>query len=328
MNKKAVVFEFAMIFAAVVIILSVLIILLPKTQISKDLKIGHIQSAQIKTYIEAEKALIYVEQSANLATQQALYDLASQGGINENTDCNTYLGYRSWTSNDKECYPKDPKSSLNKIIPSILNLFLNNHPEINFPNNNYHLIIKENNNLLEISGTATNDLTLPIQGILTTKKFEEQLEESFDDENCPEIQKQAYRNTNDYKNIYGKSEDEVKDQLINLNFQGKLVQVHEKAEKAFNCVIKELKSTNCQYNYQSIGTFNWRPNVNNPERLSLHSFGIAIDINPKQNPNNQGNCITDMPDCLIESFKKYGFQWGCDFSGSFKDAMHFEWRGI
>jgi hypothetical protein len=59
----------------------------------------------------------------------------------------------------------------------------------------------------------------------------------------------------------------------------------------------------------------------------LHSYGIAIDINPERNPQTgRGEIQTDIPQKIIDIFRKYGFIWGGEWVGE-RDAMHFEWYG-
>ncbi len=54
-------------------------------------------------------------------------------------------------------------------------------------------------------------------------------------------------------------------------------------------------------------------------RLSTHSWGIAIDLNPDTNPlGSQG----DMAPELVELFEEFGFTWGGRFSRP--DPMHFQ----
>jgi hypothetical protein len=54
--------------------------------------------------------------------------------------------------------------------------------------------------------------------------------------------------------------------------------------------------------------------------ISLHTWGIAIDINAAENPVNNGN-HQDMR--VVAIFKKWGFVWGGDWSSP-KDPMHFQ----
>ena len=92
--------------------------------------------------------------------------------------------------------------------------------------------------------------------------------------------------------------------------------------------------------------FNFRP-ASGMRRLSSHSTGMAIDINPLYNPlvkerggrtlfypSNAGAYIDrtkcfpykiEKGDLCYRLFKKYGFSWGGDWRSS-KDYQHFEKR--
>lgn len=88
--------------------------------------------------------------------------------------------------------------------------------------------------------------------------------------------------------------------------------------------------------------FNYR-RVAGSKRLSAHSFGRAVDINPRYNPFVGRNGQTVSPpssrkytarnkkfrykiqanDLCVRLFKKYGFRWGGDWR-TVKDYQHFE----
>lgn len=144
-------------------------------------------------------------------------------------------------------------------------------------------------------------------------------------------------------NTFGNSESEVKSQLVYITFLGKKIGVHQKARASFEAVNAEL--TRLNYKPQgTMGTFNWRENRNAPSQMSLHSFGIAIDFDPPNNPNypktcnkglcNKTNikcstkedcvCKTNIPKEVVDIFKKHGFRWGGNYKNNC-DAMHFEW---
>ena len=60
---------------------------------------------------------------------------------------------------------------------------------------------------------------------------------------------------------------------------------------------------------------------------STHSFGSAIDLNPKQNPVTTGSKrITDMPQDVVDMAKSQGLGWGGDWKSKF-DPMHFGAKG-
>ncbi len=92
--------------------------------------------------------------------------------------------------------------------------------------------------------------------------------------------------------------------------------------------------------------FNYRK-IANTNRLSKHSMGMAIDINPRMNPyitaygiapanskkykeRNKKKCKGKYKNCMIQKddkvyqiFQRYGFSWGGDWRNS-KDYQHFE----
>lgn len=91
--------------------------------------------------------------------------------------------------------------------------------------------------------------------------------------------------------------------------------------------------------------FNCRPVTDNPNALSQHSYGWAIDINPLQNPYVRGDGSVlrraakpyrdrslrrpgmVLPgDVVVRSFARIGWEWGGDWT-SIKDYMHFSLTG-
>ncbi|MBD8868063.1 M15 family metallopeptidase [Nocardioides donggukensis] len=58
-------------------------------------------------------------------------------------------------------------------------------------------------------------------------------------------------------------------------------------------------------------------------KLSLHSFGIALDLNT---PGNQRGTVGEMDRTVVSIFKSWGFAWGGDWN--YTDPMHFEMNAI
>jgi hypothetical protein len=63
--------------------------------------------------------------------------------------------------------------------------------------------------------------------------------------------------------------------------------------------------------------------IANTQQLSLHSFGIAFDINV---PGNQRGTVGEIDRDVVSIFKRWGFAWGGDWSWT--DPMHFEMNAI
>ena len=93
------------------------------------------------------------------------------------------------------------------------------------------------------------------------------------------------------------------------------------------------------YRVYSVGSYNCRK-IRGSDRWSIHSYGVALDINPDDNPHctrsiskrydpkrlcgpdGQVKLVTDMPASFIGLFTSRGFGWGGNWSSS-KDAMHY-----
>lgn len=72
------------------------------------------------------------------------------------------------------------------------------------------------------------------------------------------------------------------------------------------------------------GCYNFRP-VRGGTHLSLHSWGIAIDLNAASNPLGSTDRSKQPPE-LVAAFKRHGFWWGADYHNR-KDPMHFQRAG-
>ena len=67
------------------------------------------------------------------------------------------------------------------------------------------------------------------------------------------------------------------------------------------------------------GCFNIRQKRGTNDAMSLHSWGVAIDINAAW---NRFGAVPTMPKELVKCFKDVGFDWGGDWSHP--DGMHFQ----
>jgi|GEM_PF-575001 len=142
-----------------------------------------------------------------------------------------------------------------------------------------------------------------------------------------------------FKTLYGASPAEVQKNLTTVRVGGASVKFNrlhgaaaalEQVAKDLDAVVKakpELKLwiTNLG------GTFNWRK-IEGTERLSTHSYGIAIDLNVDKSKywrwEKPATLATfsrkEFPAEIIEAFEKRGFVWGGKWYHY--DTMHFEYR--
>lgn len=85
--------------------------------------------------------------------------------------------------------------------------------------------------------------------------------------------------------------------------------------------------------FQEIGgSFNWR-RISGTDRLSAHSFGIAVDFNTRlggywqwagQRAGQVGDYVNHYPEALVQAMERRGFIWGGKWHHY--DGMHFEYR--
>ncbi len=148
------------------------------------------------------------------------------------------------------------------------------------------------------------------------------------------------RNEAFFRKMYGNSAEEVRKNLVPVKWLpssvNKTIYVTNinGVNKALQAVSDELDTIPelRKYVERLGGTFNWRV-ISGTNRLSAHSFGIAIDINVKYSnywrwdmKYNGGKIIfhNKIPLKLVEIFEKHGFIWGGRWYHY--DTMHFEYR--
>jgi len=149
------------------------------------------------------------------------------------------------------------------------------------------------------------------------------------------------RNDELFKKMYGKTATEVQNNLTTIVWCPKLV--GQKLQiTTINDVDKHLLAVSAELDehpewkdyLKSAGTFNWRL-ISGTNRLSAHSFGIAIDLNVNYSNYWQWDCKctsenveltykNQIPQGIVDIFEKHGFIWGGKWYHY--DTMHFEYR--
>lgn len=96
--------------------------------------------------------------------------------------------------------------------------------------------------------------------------------------------------------------------------------VHKKAEPAFRTALQAIKDKGLASEIKDFQV--WAPrhkmwNVKRP--LSTHSWAIACDINPPENPVGR---VGKMHPDVVAAFEAAGFEWGGRWKS--RDDMHFQ----
>lgn len=75
------------------------------------------------------------------------------------------------------------------------------------------------------------------------------------------------------------------------------------------------------YRVRTLGCFAPRASRGNPRLFSLHSFGLAVDINADTNPM-RSPMVRDIPDEWVAEFEARGWTWGGRWTVA--DPMHLQ----
>jgi hypothetical protein len=132
------------------------------------------------------------------------------------------------------------------------------------------------------------------------------------------------------------------------------LETHLAARHLFEGFLTELQAGGYEVRHASGYSFrctgSWSCPSSDTSDLSLHAWGLAIDMNSDANPirtypsqNGQSACLTpietDLPEWAIRSAERWGLYWGgygwnsgCNVAGAdrtsvSRDAPHFEFRG-
>jgi peptidoglycan LD-endopeptidase CwlK len=160
------------------------------------------------------------------------------------------------------------------------------------------------------------------------------------------------RNEPFFKKMYGNTEAEVKAKLVTIYWMPRVFGFQYPLEvttvNGVNVVFESLSAaleewvTAHPYDIPFLdnpsGTFNWRT-IANTNRLSMHSFGMTIDLTPELTEYWQwdltqaGRPISEeqplfyhnrLPWGIVKIFEAHGFIWGGKWAHY--DTQHFEYR--
>jgi hypothetical protein len=137
--------------------------------------------------------------------------------------------------------------------------------------------------------------------------------------------------------VYGASPTAVQKALVVVRLRGVPFSVHQRIEEPLKRVSKRLDiaarakggPTLDRYFAHPGGTFNWRYIAGTSE-LSMHAWGIAIDIDPsyahywRNEPEAKRTWKNRIPQAIVDAFEAEGFIWGGRWYHY--DTMHFEYR--
>ena len=193
---------------------------------------------------------------------------------------------------------------------------------------------------------STNNKDLSYEEIIQNSSLENQMSMKYIkiDEDINYIPKKnedagRFRNEEFLKKIYGKNKQEIEKNLVKIKWleksQNKTLWVTKinGIDKKLEKISSELENLPKEFKKYIInpdGVYNFRK-ISGTNRLSTHSFAIAIDLNKEYSnywlwDKNGKNIVykNKIPLEIVKIFEKYGFIWGGRWYHY--DTMHFEYR--
>lgn len=149
------------------------------------------------------------------------------------------------------------------------------------------------------------------------------------------------RNDAFFRNLYFATKEAAARTLVRVGYQRGATRAAFKVTTR-NCVADQLQAALDEirvsgapmdvYFENTGGSFNWRP-IAGTDRLSAHSFGIAVDLNTElggywrwsgRPEGNAGAYANRYPPEIVQTMERFGFIWGGKWHHF--DGMHFEYR--
>lgn len=133
-----------------------------------------------------------------------------------------------------------------------------------------------------------------------------------------------------WANLLGDSREEIEPSLTKVEFLGRQFKVNRYVAPYLLEAGKRLADAGIQYHAETGGGYSFRRTWGRPaevdttvHELSLHSWGVAIDINPGQNPPHETGFTNISPE-MVRIMRECGWAWGGNWQGDQYDPMHFQ----
>lgn len=239
------------------------------------------------------------------------------------------------------CFLSFTSICISEEIPKGAKALIDNYPQIKTYENN-KIIFKDGSSLIYDDGKKKS-----FKELLENPDLEDQFTYAYStDSSFKPLLKNfdpgRIRNEEFFKKIYGSSKESVKKNLKSIMWCPKIagqtiritnvIGIAEKVKQLSADIDKHPEFA--KYIKNIGGTFNWR-NIAGTKRISMHSFGMTIDINTSFSHYWQWDCDCTNEDAhvkyknsiplqLVQIFEKHGFIWGGKWYHY--DTMHFEYR--
>jgi hypothetical protein len=122
--------------------------------------------------------------------------------------------------------------------------------------------------------------------------------------------------------------------LVTIEAAGIRLRVHRRVALIFTRFIEAMAAKGYPVDqvaddwghaYRPIRGYTMAQALADPDKMSNHAWGLAVDLNATRNPMSE-RLISDMPSWMPDLAARYRLRWGGNYQDR-KDPMHFEWVG-
>ncbi len=147
-----------------ILVIGLFFIYQPSTSVVVNNFIGSSQLDLLAQSKEADKAQLYLEESAKFASIAAINDVAEDSSL-----CGSYLGYSLWSTKSGACQIQNNylQSQFIDYLNGELDTYLSLYPSVQIPQDNYDFSMTDQLSSTLIKGTATNPITVGIGAVTT-----------------------------------------------------------------------------------------------------------------------------------------------------------------
>lgn len=127
MNKKGIFMPLLVVFTLILFSWTYYYIVFASGQTHYRQQIGRNQIDLYESYIDAEKALLYIDEAGKMAARDSMIKLAENGGYNDASECGSVVGYNLWYLDGIDCYPGKVDERYEKMFKGNMKAYLDNY---------------------------------------------------------------------------------------------------------------------------------------------------------------------------------------------------------
>lgn len=122
--------------------------------------LGDISLATLRSFQDAQTALLFLDKSAEYSALQSLYEIGLNGGYYQGSPCGSIGSFQAWTSESRDDCIKDIGPELSRLMSQYLAIYAGRHPTLP---SDYDVYSFSTGTGLNIRGVSPDKVNIPIR---------------------------------------------------------------------------------------------------------------------------------------------------------------------